>query len=505
MRVRCMAVSGALAWLILVGVALLSRPAFARAAPSAGTSPGVTVAEFENPLGQGDIGGAFGSSVLIAADGDIALIDGADASVPKAGEKGYLYEKTNGTWDTSPSHVFASSSSTHGLAAIALSADGATAAFLVSPSDGVVIFDQVDHVWSSAPVAELSYASDKATAAISADGSELLLGNPYATVNGVPNEGAAYLYEKINGAWASTPVATFLDPAPQIVSGQGSTTSESHFGVVALSADGNTVLIGDRSDGGIGRAYLYEIQTGANWPEDPVPAAVIEAPSSQSADGFGINVALSSDGNDAFVQNNPLTSSPVPSVYLFDKQGGTWSTAPVRSFALPSDYYSVPGFAISGDGSVMMTEAGLGLSSGPNCCQVVLVYTRLNGIWTTEPVNRLAEPDELALASPYNNDFGSVFFHFQGQISYDGSEALIGDTQSPSASPPPPNQIPTYGGPGVAYAFETTDDWQTPYTGGGTPPSPPPSGSDGGGGGTFGGWALLGLLLVVGARRYRHS
>ncbi|MGH2509951.1 MAG: hypothetical protein ACRDHZ_21430, partial [Ktedonobacteraceae bacterium] len=264
---------------------------------------------------------------------------------------------------------------------MAFSADGSTAVFgapfyvpdATSNVSLVYIYAQTDHVWSQAPVAVLGNPRPGGNdndcfgcgpIAISADGSTLLLGDTGATIDGLSSAGAAYLYKRVDGTWDTTPVATVLDPEMKALD---------QFAIsVALSADGNEVLIGDANgygtSGGPGAGYLYVAQPGGIWPTDPKPAVVLQAPDAQKFDYFGSEVAFAANGTDAFIENDPIItgneppgSYPLPGVYLFQQVDGEWPVTPIRKFVLPKGYEDFgaigPGFAVSGDGNTLMITA----------------------------------------------------------------------------------------------------------------------------------------------------
>lgn len=487
--------------------------------PHAATSSAITVAQFEGSSGSASP--AYGIPTLFSMNGNMALTGGTNA----AGKPSiFEYDRTNGAWDASPTAVLSSPDTTHTsvFTPLAVSAEGSTLVagapvlvFGATQEDWsrVYIYSRSNGAWSQAPVAVLSNPrtggndsdgfGEKAT--LSGDGSTLLLAD-HATIDGVPDEGAVYLYEKVNGLWETSPEATFLDPDPIIVSGYGATVSATQFGYwsASVSSDGRSVIVGDPATGHPGKAYLYEANADGTWPADPQPVAVLQrpAPSGTVDDGFGSHVGFARDGTEAYVGTSRFDVTPT--LYLFKKSSGTWSTDAVRKFVVPdadTSAYSDTRFALSGDGNTLFLATYQSVESQPNCCGFVYVYQRKNGTWSQSPVNRLAEPDQYL--SPYNNAFGQSSL----VSTTDGSTVLIGDEQPGNVTPPAGG--PSYPGPGAAFAFHTTDDWAQPYTGGGTPP-PSAGGSPGGGGsqaggsggGSLGGLALAALLLLLAVRGY---
>ncbi len=140
--------------------------------------------------------------------------------------------------------------------------------------------------------------------ALSSDGKTALIGAVGKNNRG----GAAYAFILSGGTW--NPLEELA--APNAAAGDA-------FGVsVALSADGNTALIGaDGKNNGQGAAYTFTLS-------DAMRQDVVAADAFAAGDGFGNSVALSSDGNTALIgaagKNNGQGAA-----YTFTRSGGTWS------------------------------------------------------------------------------------------------------------------------------------------------------------------------------------
>jgi hypothetical protein len=260
----------------------------------------------------------LGYSAALSADGQTALVGVRDANNGDGGA--YLYVESGGTWPATPTAAFTAPAGSSDFlgASVALSADGNTA--LVGgglPGDSipdVAYLYTAASGWSNTPAAMYSYplsSSGPVAVALSGDGQNALIGVQYA--NG--SLGAAFLYTESAGTWPATPTMTFpgLDP---------------YFGAsVALSADGSTVLVGDIGSGNSGTAYLYTDSSGA-WSATP------EAAFTSSTWSFGYSVALSGDGQTAFIGapfadiNNDGYAG---AAYLYTAAPG-WSNTPAMTF-----------------------------------------------------------------------------------------------------------------------------------------------------------------------------
>ena len=117
---------------------------------------------------------------------------------------------------------------------------------------------------------------------LSADGNTALVG-AYFRNN---QAGAAYVFARSGTTWGQQQELTAADGAPGDA-----------FGVaVALSADGNTALVGAECDNCTGAAYVFA-RTGATWTQQ----AELTAADDNTSDLFGRLAALSTDGDTALI------------------------------------------------------------------------------------------------------------------------------------------------------------------------------------------------------------
>src|SRR6056300_352029 len=255
---------------------------------------------------------------------------------------------------------------------------------------------------------------------ISSDGNTVVVGARKADGTSPDanfDSGAAYIFTKSGGSW---------DTGTRIVASDAQ--AGDYFGrTVAISGDGNTVIAGAYyEDGppsapvsGQGAAYIFN-RTGGSWDT----GTRIRATDPETQDLFGENVAISGDGNTAIVgartEDGP-PSSPVGnsgSVYIFTRTNGSWDTgtkirAPNPG---PSDWF---GFivSISSDGNTFITGAFNedGPPSAPISNQgAAYIFTRTNGSWDT------GTKIEASDAQLYDH------FGVNVAISSDGSTAIVG-------------------------------------------------------------------------------
>ena len=356
----------------------------------------------------------LGSSVALSADGQTALVGAPFAS--SGNGTAYLYTEASGTWPSAPTASFTGTGS-EGLGwSVALSADGQTAlvgAFAASSFNGAAyLYTEASGTWPSAPTASFTGTGGENlgwSVALSADGQTALVGAPFAS----SNNGAAYLYAEPASGWPATP-----SPTASFTGTGGEQLGYS----VALSADGQTALVGAfAASSGNGAAYLYTEASGT-WPTTPTASFT-----GTGGENLGSSVALSADGQAALV-GAPFTSSRNGAAYLYGPRATIWppgatATASFTGTGLEELGYSV---ALSADGQAALVGAPFASSSNG----AAYLYTEASGTWPTTP------------AASFTGT-GSENLGWSVALSADGQAALVG---APTAS----------SGNGAAYLYEAT-------------------------------------------------
>src|SRR6056300_73002 len=344
----------------------------------------------------------FGERVGISSDGNTVVVGArkADGTSPDANfDSGaaYIFTKSGGSWDTGTRIVASDAQAGDYFGrTVAISGDGNT-------------------------VIAGAYYED---------------GPPSAPVSG---QGAAYIFNRTGGSWDTCTRIRATDPETQDFFGE----------YVAISGDGNTAIVGARTEdgppsspvGNSGSVYIFT-RTNGSWDT----GTKITNPDPGPNDYFGFGIAISGDGNTAIVgayQDDGPPSAPAPdsgSVYIFTRTNGSWDTgtkirAPNPG---PGDWF---GFivSISSDGNTFIT--GANNEDGPPSAPVdrqgaAYIFTRTNGSWDT------GTKIEASDAQLYDH-FGSGV-----AISSDGSTAIVGayNEGGPPSAPA--------GGQGAAYIFE---------------------------------------------------
>lgn len=225
--------------------------------------------------------------------------------------------------------------------------------------------------------------------AISADGSTVLVEGAAA------GSGFARVYVMSETGWVHQSTLTAGDPCCSGVDD------------VALSADGNTAIVGSRSDGDHGAAYVF-VRNGAFWQQQARLTHAVADPHTS----LGSAVAMSADGCTAVV--GAFDSGGVGSMggeaYVFVREQGGWTQHArlIQSRPSPLDYYGAS-VAISGDGQTALVAAVSADDGG-----IVFIFDRDGSRWTEQVAFRGVDtPAEFGLGTDV-------------ALSYDGQTAMVG-------------------------------------------------------------------------------
>jgi IPT/TIG domain-containing protein/FG-GAP repeat protein len=264
-----------------------------------------------------------------------------------------------------------------------------------------------------------------ASAALSGDGTTLIVG---ATKD---EGGAAYVFVRNDKAWpkASWSQEAKLTPG-EVASGEGESTctagscpgeecaeeapageagEECAFGAsVAVSADGDTALVGDPSPTAApGSAWVFTRSPGGSWSR----TAALVGDGSPHEGRFGRSVALSADGTTALV-GDPSAANGHGEAWVFTREGTTWNRQPPLSGAQETSFtHFGRSVALSGDGATAL----IGGPGADEAAGAVWAFGQSGGTWTQQGAT-LTMPG------------GTAGDHFGRSValSSDGSTALIG-------------------------------------------------------------------------------
>jgi hypothetical protein len=270
----------------------------------------------------------FGISVALSADGNTALIGGVeDVTAKEHVGAAWVFTRAGGKWDQLGSKLTGVSeevgSGRFGRS-VALSADGDTAlvgAYFDNSQTGAAwVFKRSGSSYlQDGPKltgeGEAGEAQFGFSVALSADGKTALIGGPHD--EGTTKEfmaGAAWVFTESVKGWEQQ--------GSKLTSGGEKGLGELGTGV-ALSADGDTALIGAPGDGSAGGARAFT-RAGASWSQQGPELIPSDA---TAAAGFGTAVALAADGNTAMIGGPVDTpgTTPIGAAWEFARVGASWS------------------------------------------------------------------------------------------------------------------------------------------------------------------------------------
>jgi hypothetical protein len=395
--------------------------------------------------GSGKPGGGtheFGWSVALSDDGNTALV-GAPADNNWVGAA-WLYARSGSVWtQLGPTLRATPDTSAQFGAAVSLSADGSAAAVggyvNPNPAGSVWMYTVTGSGWTQ-DGAELTDAGDTPSAdtfgsslALSADGSTLLVGATGAAPATEPI-GAAYVFTRSGSTWSQQGAP--LTPTDEAGSGA--------FGSgVALSADGNTAVIGGSRDGlNVGAAWVFT-RSGGTWAQ---AASKLLATGETGPGGFGNAVALSADGSTALIGGGSADLSN-QGAWTFVLVGATpvaWTAgSPVASEAIHPFVQQGPTLTVGDEDGPGELGASVSLSADGNTALVgapaddgqigaAWVFVRSGATWTQQGPKLTA-----------TGETGAGQFGVSVGLSGDGNTAVIG-AQADG---------PKYGYNGAAWVF----------------------------------------------------
>jgi len=299
---------------------------------------------------------------------------------------------------------------------VALSADGATALIGALGDGGKLgsawVFTRSGATWAQ-QVQKLTGGPEEGgegrfgrSVALSADGATALIG---ASRDG-EESGAVWVFTRSGSTW--TQQAKLIG---------GGESGDGWFGrSVALSADGDTALVGGYVDhGNIGAAWVFT-RSGSSWNQqgDKLTGGAEEI----GAGELGDSVALSADGATALI-GAPRDSSGSGAAWVFTRSGASWTqqgdklTGGAEEIGAGELGSSV---ALSEDGETAL----VGGHDDGGKLGAVWVFTRSGASWNQQGKKLTGGAEEIG-----GGEFGEGV-----ALSADGATALIGAPRDSSGS-----------------------------------------------------------------------
>jgi hypothetical protein len=254
--------------------------------------------------------------------------------------------------------------------------------------------------------------------ALSADGGTLLVGAPHDANS---NHGAAWVFtrsgsswvqqgSKLTGAEGTAPAQS--EEEEQCAEESTDEAGECAFGAsVALSADGNTALIGEPSaTTRPGNAWVFT-RSGSGAEAKWAKATILTGEGVSGEGRFGKSVALSADGATALI-GDPSANSQRGSAWVFALSGAS-ATVQGKLSDPEAGHFDHVGrsVALSGDGNAAL----IGVPGDTEYVGAALVFTRAGETWSRQ-LGKLTGAQEI----------GEARFGKSVALSGDGETALIG-------------------------------------------------------------------------------
>ena len=222
-------------------------------------------------------------------------------------------------------------------------------------------------------------------------------------------QGAAYLYTKPDGGWASTSEAAKLTPPPG---------EDGKFFGISVSVNAGTAVVGAIREDEPGAAYLFMMPDGGPW-RSTSGAIELTAPDAEGSSYFGWSVAITGD---TLVVGMPSQDGP-GAAYLYTKPRDGWAFVadPVKLTspgATPVDMFGAS-VAISGD-TVVIGAAGFGSVPLHGAAYVF-----------TKPADGWASTSDAAKLMP---EFGESGDWFGWSVAVRGDTVVVG-AQNNSTAP----------------------------------------------------------------------
>jgi hypothetical protein len=368
--------------------------------------------------GAGAIGQAGqGSSVALSADGNTVIVGGPGDN--NGAGAAWVFTRSAGVWSQQGGKLVGAgavpgtwSMPVNQASAVALSADGNTALVGAAGDNdctgAVWVFTRKGGLWTQqgqklVGTGAPACAGQGYSVALSADGNTALVGGPeYA--GWYDGAGGAWVFTRSDGVWTQ-------QGGKLVVSGAAG-PSTSLGSAVALSADGNTAIVGADADGDyVGAAWVFTRSAGV-WTQQ---GSKLIGSGGVGYGRQGWDVGISADGNTAIV-SGAYDNQNSGAAWMFTRSGGTWTQ----------------------QGEKLVGTGGAGVDARAQ----IWISAALSGDGNTAIVGRRAADGETGAAWLFSHSRGvwsQVGERFAGSgaagpagqgmdvaLSYDGSAVIVG-------------------------------------------------------------------------------
>ena len=316
-----------------------------------------------------------GASIAVSADGNTAIIGGPSDNRTTGAV--WVFTRSDGIWMQQGNKLVGSGAGELPLSpgqgmSVALSADGNTAIVGGWEAEGAWVFTRSGSVWSQqgkklVGTGAVGKARQGMSVALSADGNTALVGG----WSDSSKTGAAWVFTRNGGVWTQQ--------GKKLIGGEAVGRASQGLSV-ALSADGNTAILGGPGDnqsnrhaqfglGAAGAAWVFTRSAGVWTQRNKLVGTGAVA-------RLGTSVALSADGNIAVVGGFAEDGGVA---LVFTRTGDQW-VQEKKLAGIGAVGKSAPSVALSADGRVVM----LGASNDNGGVGAAWVFARSGGYWAQD-------------------------------------------------------------------------------------------------------------------------
>lgn len=320
-----------------------------------------------------------GESVALSADSNTAIVGGPfdDRSTGAV----WIYVRNGDAWSQQGSKLVGSGAAGRARqgSSVALSRDGNTAVVGGdednSYAGAVWVYVRSGNGWTQqgsklVGAGAIGHAGQGMSVALSDDGNTAIIGG--AADN--ENTGAAWVYVRSGGVWKQQ--------GNKLV-GTGAVGKAQQGDSVALSADGNTAIVGGPGDDSFtGAAWVYS-RSGGVWTQQG-KKLVGSGAVGKAAQGH--SVALSADGRTAMV-GGPHDNSYTGAAWVHTRSGTVWSQ---QGNKLAGN--GAVGPARQGSSVALSADGNTGIAGGVSDDRLTgaaWIHNRTDGVWNKTPAEYL--------------------------------------------------------------------------------------------------------------------
>jgi FG-GAP repeat len=360
--------------------------------------------------GSGD-SASFGASVALSCDGDTALVGGGgdDGGTGAA----WVFTRSGQSWTQQGPKLTGGGESGAGEfgSSVALSCDGRTALIGGMGDDGhrgaAWVFARSGEAWAQQG-AKLAGAGEAGegwfgdSVALDAAGDTALVGAYHDDVF----QGAVWVFTRSGETWTQQ--------GSKLV-GSGGCGTPYLGSSVALSADGNTALLGASLDCDVGAAWVFT-RAGERWTQQ---GAKITARGEVGKGWFGESVALSCDGDTALI-GAYYDDATVGAAWVFTRTGAVWAQqgSKLTGTGESGDGQFGKSVALSCDGA----SALIGAPADAGYLGAAWAFARAGETWTQQGAKLTGGGQ----GTEDLYELGGGGFGKSVALSSDGASALIG-------------------------------------------------------------------------------